>query len=182
MRNFILGLAAGVVIVYAGDLFGHRHRAVAQTPAPTRLHAYAEELPWMTTTRYPEWFRKTYRYRELVGSISSWQDGKAAEWKGIPHREIRMGVLNFDRGAIYPAHYHPAPELYYVIRGTAKWTVGDQSFVARPGTAIHTPPNAHHRLENVGDETLEALYIWWAPGGDAAVLNVASAMGEGWNR
>jgi quercetin dioxygenase-like cupin family protein len=153
---------------------------LARTP-PTRLHVSMADIPWMTTNRYPEWFRRTYRYKELVGWISNWQDVRAAEWKGVAHPEIRMGVLHLDRGAVYPFHFHPAPELYYVIRGTAEWTVGTDTFRATPGTAIHAPPNAHHKMVNVGSETLELLYVWWAPGGDSTVLNAPSSMGHGWN-
>lgn len=58
--------------------------------------------------------------------------------------------------------------------------MGDSTFAARPGTAIHTPPGARHRVINTGRDTLELLYVWWAPGGDTAVLNVASKMLEGW--
>jgi quercetin dioxygenase-like cupin family protein len=133
----------------------------------------------MRTTRYPEWFRRTYRYRELVGFVSNWQDAK--DWKGIPNPEIRMGILHLDRGAVYPFHFHPAPELYHVLSGTAEWTLGGETFVARPGTTIHTPPSVHHKMRNIGDDTLELMYIWWAPGGDAGVLNTPSSMGDGWD-
>lgn len=180
----VIGVAASVLVGQAltGGVQGRGNKAGVPGTPPARLHVSAEEIPWMHTNRYPEWFRKTYRYRELVGRISNWQDASAADWKGVPNAEIRMGVLHFDRGAIYPFHFHPAPELYYVIRGTAEWTVGTDTFVAKPGTAIHTPPNAHHRMVNIGDETLEVLYVWWAPGGDSKVLNVPSSMGEGWDR
>lgn len=149
--------------------------------APARLFVDEQAIPWTTTNRYPEWFRQTYRYKELVGWVSNWQS-VAGEWKGIPNRDIRMGILQLDTGAIYPFHAHPAPELYYVISGTAEWTVGDTTFTAKPGTAIHTPPNTRHQMVNRGPELLELLFVWWAPGGDRAVLDVASKMLEGWDR
>ena len=147
----------------------------------TRVHASAAHTPWATTNRYPEWFRKTYRYKELVGVVSNWQS-LAGDWKGIPHGEIRMGVLQLDRGGIYPFHSHPAPELYFVLQGIAEWTVGHETFTATTGTAIHTPPNIRHQMINTGPETLELLFVWWAPGGDNAVLDVPSKMLEGWDR
>ena len=152
-----------------------------QGTPPSRLHVQLDSLPWTTTKRYPDWFRRTYRYKELVGWVSNWQDVKAADWKGVPNPEVRMGFLELDPGATYPFHAHPAPELYYVIRGTARWTVGNETFLARSGTAVHTPPNTRHQMINTGPDTLELLYVWWAPGGKRDVLDTASTMLEGWD-
>jgi len=149
--------------------------------APARLYVFEEAIPWTTTKRYPEWFRKTYRYKELVGWVSNWQ-AVGGEWRGIPNPEIRLGILQLDPGAIYPFHAHPAPELYYVISGSAEWTVGTETFTARRGTAIHTPPNTRHQMINTGSEKLELLFVWWAPGGDPKVLDIPSKMLEGWDR
>lgn len=164
-----------------------RHAAVpsalaghADTRPLARLHVSADDITWTTTNRYPDWFRRVYRYKELVGSLSSWQS-TAGAWRGIPHREIRMGTLHLDPGGVYPAHAHPAPELYYVVSGRARWTVGGETFDVRPGSAVHTPPDVEHRIVNTGEATLELLYVWWAPGGDASALDVPSRMTSGWD-
>lgn len=169
-------LASGCALSGPGTL-----STLPSEAAPERLVVNAPSLPWTTTNRYPEWFRTTYRYKELVGWVSNWQS-VAGEWKGIPHRDIRMGILQLDAGAIYPFHAHPAPEQYYVTRGTAEWTVGDTTFIATSGTAIHTPPNTRHQMLNKGSEPLELVFVWWAPSGDHAVLDSASKMLEGWDR
>jgi quercetin dioxygenase-like cupin family protein len=155
--------------------------ARATETAPERFHVSEEIMPWTTTKLYPEWFRNTYRYKELVGSVSTWQS-IGGEWRGVHNPEIRMGALQLDAGAIYPFHAHPAPELYYVIKGTAEWTVGDETFVARSGTAVYTPSNTRHQMINTGAEKLELLFVWWAPGGDRSVLDLPSKMLEGWDR
>jgi mannose-6-phosphate isomerase-like protein (cupin superfamily) len=72
--------------------------------------------------------------------------------------------------------------LYFVIKGQAEWTVGDETFTATRGTAIHTPPDTRHQMINTGKETLGLLFIWWAPDGDPRVLDVASRMLDGWDR
>jgi quercetin dioxygenase-like cupin family protein len=89
-----------------------------------------------------------------------------------------MGVLELSPGAIYPGHAHPAPEIYYVISGTTRWTVGDETFTAEPGTAIYTPPNTLHRMINTGGEVLRTVYFWWAPEGRREVLRVGSKLLE----
>lgn len=174
-------MAGVITLVVMGSQLPSPPVARTQGTAP-RLHAQLDSLPWMTTSRYPDWFRRTYRYKELVGWHSDWQAIQAGEWRGVPNPEIRLGFLELDPGAIYPFHKHPAPELYYVIRGTAQWTVGNDTFAVRPGTAIHTPPNTRHQVINTGSDTLQLLYVWWAPGGNRAVLDVPSTMLEGWDR
>jgi quercetin dioxygenase-like cupin family protein len=164
-----------------GFTLGMSASTPGQGAPPSRLHSQLDSLPWMTTARYPDWFRKTYRYKELVGWVSDWQSAKASAWKGVPNPEIRMGFLELDPGATYPFHAHPAPELYYVMHGTARWTVGNETFVARPGTAVNTPPNTRHSMINIGPDTLELLYVWWAPGGNRSVLDTPSKMLEGWD-
>jgi len=89
-----------------------------------------------------------------------------------------MGMLELAPGATYPAHRHPSPELYYVMSGTAQWTVDEETFTAGPGTAIYHPPNTRHRMVNTGDEVLRTVYMWWAPGGDREVIKMPSELLE----
>jgi len=70
-----------------------------------------------------------------------------------------MGVLELAPGAIYAAHAHPAPEIYYVMNGTARWTVDEETFDPEPGTAIYHVPNALHRMINIGNETLRVCWM-----------------------
>jgi quercetin dioxygenase-like cupin family protein len=81
-----------------------------------------------------------------------------------------MGILELDAGGYYPAHAHPAPEIYFVTGGEAEWTVGEETFTARPGVAIYHAPHTPHRMINKGSETLRAIWFWWAPDGSAEVL------------
>jgi hypothetical protein len=61
-------------------------------------------------------------------------------------------------------------------------SVGNESFTATTDTAIHTRPNIRHEMINTGPETLQLLFVWWAPGGDNAVLDLPSRMLDGWHR
>lgn len=88
------------------------------------------------------------------------------------HRSDRLlGVLELDPGAIYPPHRHATPEVYYVTQGVAECQFGDEQFIARPGTAIHTEPNVAHGFKNIGQEKFVAVGFWWAPGGDKDAVN-----------
>ena len=60
---------------------------------------------------------------------------------------------------LYPEHKHPATELYYVLSGTANWTLNGDTAPKNPGEIIIHPSMNSHSMET-GGETLLALYIW----------------------
>ena len=127
------------------------------------------ERSWTSSEQYPELLRQVYRYKALIGG----------QRPGVvPEDDVLMGVLELAPRATYPAHKHPAPELYYVMSGTAQWTVGDETFTAGPGTAIYHPPDTLHRMINTSDEVLKTVYMWWAPGGDRAAIRASSQLLE----
>ena len=57
-----------------------------------------------------------------------------------------------------PQHRHAQhDEGFYVVRGTARFTVGAQTFDAPPGSLAMIPPGAPHTFANPGDEPLVML-------------------------
>jgi mannose-6-phosphate isomerase-like protein (cupin superfamily) len=57
-----------------------------------------------------------------------------------------------------PQHRHAQhDEGFYVISGTARFTVGDTSHDASPGTLVMVPPGAPHTFANPGDQPLVML-------------------------
>ncbi|MBS2553319.1 cupin domain-containing protein [Catenulispora sp. NL8] len=54
-----------------------------------------------------------------------------------------------------PQHRHAEhDEGFYVVSGTARFTVGPDDYVAPPGTLVMVPPGAPHTFANPGDEPL----------------------------
>ncbi len=70
--------------------------------------------------------------------------------------------------SLYPAHFHPATELYYVLSGTAEWTLNGKSSMQAPGSFILHPSNAIHSMRTAS-EPLLALYTW--SGSDVVTLS-----------
>lgn len=55
-------------------------------------------------------------------------------------------------------HYHPqTEEIYYILEGQARMTIGDETAEVGPGDAIAIPPGAVHTITNDGDITLKFL-------------------------
>jgi mannose-6-phosphate isomerase-like protein (cupin superfamily) len=148
-------------------------RQSEKRPRTKASHIHENQIRYRSTGSYPAALRRVYRYKALIGG-REWYPG----WRGVPLPDILTGTLELDPGGYYPLHRHPAPEIYYVISGKAKWTVGKETFIAKPGTAIYHSPRTVHRMINIGGEKLKTFWIWWAPRGNTDVLQVGSRLVE----
>ena len=80
---------------------------------------------------------------------------------GAPYHDEHFcfGFTLLGKNTLYPAHYHPATELYVVLSGHAEWTLDGVSKVRGPGEFILHPSNHVHSMRT-SDEPLLALYTW----------------------
>ncbi len=101
------------------------------------------------------------RWKTLVGGLEGGQ---------IPQSDVQFGLWNLAPHGIYHRHSHEAPEIYYILSGKALWTVGDEEREVGPGTIIYTRPNTEHAMVNRSSDPVQAIWVWWAPGGDAGVF------------
>jgi mannose-6-phosphate isomerase-like protein (cupin superfamily) len=78
------------------------------------------------------------------------QDGS-----GTAHRLGVVEITLAPHGVGPPQHRHALhDEGFYVVRGTARFTVGRTGYDAPPGTMVTVPPGAPHTFANPGDEPL----------------------------
>ena len=73
---------------------------------------------------------------------------------------IRVGLLLLGPHLHYPAHAHPAEEIYHPLTNGGLWRRGQEDWRIVPaGHAIHHPPMIVHETKAAGS-TLLALYCW----------------------
>lgn len=73
-------------------------------------------------------------------------------------RNQSLAEARLPAGATTTPHHHPlTEEIYYILAGTGRMQVGDESCVVGPGDAIAIPPGANHQICNTGDQTLRFL-------------------------
>src|SRR5438105_12488791 len=61
-------------------------------------------------------------------------------------------------GARTTPHYHPmTEEIYYILEGTGRMTIDDETRDIEPGDSIAIPPGAVHAILNPGSITLKFL-------------------------
>jgi mannose-6-phosphate isomerase-like protein (cupin superfamily) len=81
------------------------------------------------------------------------EDGKTTG-----HR-LGVGEITIPPGTAGPPQHRHAQhdEGFYVVSGTARFTVGDTSYDAAPGTLVMVPPGAPHTFANLGEEPVVLL-------------------------
>ena len=79
---------------------------------------------------------------------------------GLAPAAIAVGVLLLAPGILYPAHAHPAEEIYLVLDAASRWQRRSEPWrEGIGGAAIHHPPHVAHAMQ-AGEAPLCALYLW----------------------
>ena len=115
---------------------------------------------FLSVARFLPW---EYRYAERADAPGLGGRMGFAEVIGpaspIHSDTICLGWTFISPRTLYPLHLHPAIELYYVVSGTAAWTLEGAVQDRAPGSFILHPSNALHAMET-RDEPLLAVYVW----------------------
>lgn len=78
-----------------------------------------------------------------------------------PTRNVAAGFVLIPAGSEQPklSSHEGVEEIYYVLRGSGWFILGDQRFAVRPGTAVYVPPGVGHRAINGGADEMELLWF-----------------------
>ena len=77
----------------------------------------------------------------------------------IRTNDLSVGVYRLEAGAVDSQQSHREDELYYVLKGRAKFTSGERSVDVRPGLCLFVPSNESHRFHDIV-EPLELLVVF----------------------
>ncbi len=73
-------------------------------------------------------------------------------------RNQTLAEARLPAGAATAAHYHEqTEEIYYILQGSGRMQVGDDSRDVGPGDAVAIPPGQRHQITNTGTELLRFL-------------------------
>lgn len=87
----------------------------------------------------------------------------------VGSERLMVGLAWLSPGEVHLLHHHThADEWYYVVRGSARFTVGDEEIRGTPGSALWIPRSVPHGIHNDGGGTLEFLWGFDTPRLDAA--------------
>jgi mannose-6-phosphate isomerase-like protein (cupin superfamily) len=85
------------------------------------------------------------------------------EFHRVP--DLSAGLYVLEAGATDPQSPHTEDELYYVVRGHARITVGDEVREVGPGSLVFVAARVPHRFHDIA-ERLEILVVFGPAEGD----------------
>ena len=74
---------------------------------------------------------------------------------------MSAGLYVLPAGAVDPQHPHSEDELYYVIKGRARMTVGDEEHAVTAGSMIFVEANQEHRFYDIMEDLV--VLVFFAP-------------------
>lgn len=72
-------------------------------------------------------------------------------------KDISMQITDVDPNESQFHHSHKQSQCYYILSGTGRMTVDDQTEEVKVGDAVYIPSNATHGIKNIGQKTLTYL-------------------------
>ncbi|MBN1671957.1 MAG: cupin domain-containing protein [Kiritimatiellae bacterium] len=83
-------------------------------------------------------------------------------------RHVAVGMVLLPPGSRSTPHPHRAEEeTWYVVSGTGRITIGEETAALEPDMLVVAPPGETHFIVNDGNETLKMLWIFTPPGPEA---------------
>ena len=74
-----------------------------------------------------------------------------------------MFVTEHSRGKGAALHFHPYPEAFVVLAGTAVFTVGEEQVTVESGHVVVVPAETPHGFESAADEPLRIVSVHPSP-------------------
>ncbi len=76
---------------------------------------------------------------------------------------VSMFVTEHPRGKGAALHFHPYPEAFVVLSGTAVFTVGDDKVTVESGNVVVVPAETPHGFECASDDQLRIVSVHPSP-------------------
>jgi len=79
--------------------------------------------------------------------------------KTLVHGEkTLMAEFKIDKGAVVPSHEHPQEQTGYLVSGSLKFLIGDETIIARPGDSWNFAPNEPHGAEALENSVVVEVF------------------------
>jgi quercetin dioxygenase-like cupin family protein len=69
----------------------------------------------------------------------------------ITGEQVELGMLRFKAGEGARMHSHPHEQIFVILKGKVRVTLGDEVRELTAGKAVHVPPNVPHATEVLED-------------------------------
>jgi mannose-6-phosphate isomerase-like protein (cupin superfamily) len=112
--------------------------------------------------------KASFQAAELDDAIRQAQasDGYAAAV--LRSNLLSVGVYILPAGGTDGQSPHGEDEVYYTVRGRAKFRVGDEDHPVQPGSLLFVPATVPHHFHDIEEELV--LVVFWAPPEDTVAV------------
>src|SRR4051794_31221244 len=80
-------------------------------------------------------------------------------FQGRDEAPVSIFITEYPRGRGPDLHFHPYPETFVVLDGTARFTAGDEEIVVEAGNVVVVPAETPHGFKGAGDDTLRVVSV-----------------------
>ena len=98
---------------------------------------------------------------EIADLVKKQTEGERLYLEFLRVPSLSMGLYVLPAGGTDPQGPHTEDEIYYVVSGVAKVTVGDEARTVRPGSIVYVAANVPHRFHAIEEEL--QLLVFFAP-------------------
>ena len=91
-----------------------------------------------------------YKWNEIEADVITpgYSFGKGPSIKG---EKIEVALISYPAGSVAKPHAHPNEQFQIVIKGKARYRVGEEEKVLGPGEVVLVPANTEHEVEILED-------------------------------
>jgi mannose-6-phosphate isomerase-like protein (cupin superfamily) len=89
---------------------------------------------------------------ELEDLLRERAEGGRLYLEFIRSHDLSVGLYVLAAGAVDPQGPHTEDEVYYVVSGRGRVTVGEEDREVRAGSVVFVPADTVHRFHDVGEE------------------------------
>ena len=80
---------------------------------------------------------------------------------GITRQAVGAEIHIYAPGGSLNKHQHEnRVHMFYILEGTGDFTIGNDTYRARPGTMLYLPERTPHSMKVMGDKNL--VYVWFS--------------------
>ena len=103
----------------------------------------------------------SFQSAELEEAVARAKAGDGYAGKVLRSELLSVGVYVLPAGGTDGQKPHKEDEVYYAVRGRAKFRVGAEDHSVEPGTLLFVPALEPHHFHEIEEELV--LVVFWAP-------------------
>ncbi len=112
--------------------------------------------------------------------IRSWTAGSPPYLEFLRTAAMSAGVYRLPAGGIDPQRPHREDELYLILRGQARMTVGERDATVGPGSVVYVAAGVEHRFHSITQDL--DVFVAFSPAESAPTASTDPSGGSGSDR